>query len=381
MPGKRKKSLGALEREYAAKLNQAIVLNASKTINTLQEANKQLAKRIAAFTARHPLGTYKGGFYKWNQALQRQISDLLKQLSGDLLKQIDAGILQQWGLADVKNNLLTDQYLKDIVISNQLRTSFRRVNLQALKAFQNRSVDGLNLADRVWNIAGKKTKAQLEQYLASGIITGRSAAKISKDLDNFLKGKPIKYKGKLLRGQNLTFQSIRLAATEQNMAYRMSDYSRRMQLPFVTGVRIHLSLAHPRPDICDPMAGDYPKGFVFGGWHPICICYQTSILMSKQDAISYLKTGRVPGAVKYVNKIPGSAKSYLFEHKAQFRRWKTKPYFLEDNFTAASINHPRYKNFVLRKDVSRAGVPRGASVLMPGVNIKPVTVPKKRSKS
>lgn len=52
--------------------------------------------------------------------------------------------------------------------------------------------------------------------------------------------------------------------------------------------RIHLSGNHtlndkPFHDICDELAGKYPKDFKFTGWHPQCRCFVTTILKTKEE--------------------------------------------------------------------------------------------------
>ena len=36
-------------------------------------------------------------------------------------------------------------------------------------------------------------------------------------------------------------------------------------------------------DICDELAGDYPKSFLWTGWHPQCRCVITPILIGLED--------------------------------------------------------------------------------------------------
>ncbi len=75
--------------------------------------------------------------------------------------------------------------------------------------------------------------------------------------------------------------ALRLTATETNMAYRTADHTRWQQLNFVTGIEIKLSNNHNCRgiakgqfyDICDELAGIYPKDFKFS-LHPIsCSVY------------------------------------------------------------------------------------------------------------
>lgn len=60
-------------------------------------------------------------------------------------------------------------------------------------------------------------------------------------------------------------------------------------MDFVVGMRVHKSNNHPTEDICDVLAGDYPKDFKFSAWHPQCRCYVTSILCTKDEMIQMQK--------------------------------------------------------------------------------------------
>jgi hypothetical protein len=78
------------------------------------------------------------------------------------------------------------------------------------------------------------------------------------------------------------------------------------QLDFVVGKEVHLSGAHNIEDMCNFLAGDYPKTFKFSGWHPNCLCYVTSILKTKEEFIKGVKTSK-----NLVSKIPESAQRYV----------------------------------------------------------------------
>lgn len=108
---------------------------------------------------------------------------------------------------------------------------------------------------------------------------------------------------------------------------------RRQQLPFVTGFTVKLSAQHPVYDICDSMAGDYPKTFVFDGWHPQCICYTTAKMLDKEEFRDFIKTGKIDQR-KYTRSIPQNAQKYIEKHRDNFDNWKNKPDFIQQNFTA-----------------------------------------------
>ncbi|MDE5720951.1 MAG: hypothetical protein K2I34_09365 [Paramuribaculum sp.] len=58
------------------------------------------------------------------------------------------------------------------------------------------------------------------------------------------------------------------------------------RLDFVIGYEIRLSGNHPCEDICDRLAGVYPKSFRFTGWHPFCRCAAIPKLADKEDFIA-----------------------------------------------------------------------------------------------
>lgn len=92
----------------------------------------------------------------------------------------------------------------------------------------------------------------------------------------------------------------RMAVTESNIAYRTADYERWQQMTFVVGIEIELSNNHTvkggdgKPhafyDICDELAGRYPKDFKFTGWHPHCRCHAVTI-MKTDDELAVQKAG------------------------------------------------------------------------------------------
>jgi len=79
------------------------------------------------------------------------------------------------------------------------------------------------------------------------------------------------------------------------------------------------------------MAGEYPPGFSFMGWHPMCICYTTNKLMSKNDFKAYLLTGHVKPSL-YTQYAPQIAVRYVQKHVGKINKMKNAPYWM-DNFT------------------------------------------------
>ncbi len=149
----------------------------------------------------------------------------------------------------------------------------------------------------------------------------------------------------MLGGASLGLYGVarRLAATETNMAYRTADHERWQQLDFVVGIHIECSaLNHVVPDICDTLAGDYPKDFKWTGWHPHCRCHATSILKTDEELdrdAELIDAGEEPSSesVNAVTELPDKFTKWveLNEKKIQ-QSWSKDeaPYFIADNADA-----------------------------------------------
>jgi hypothetical protein len=293
-----------------------IAIRNQKIGKTVDDAMKDLAKRYT---------TVKG------KRFASIMNERLEQLHDQILNNGKDGIKNQWMLANKMNNKNIDGYLASIKVSDALQKSFRSPNLSALNAFLDRTEKGMNLSDRVWNFT-EGVKGQMEGLISRGVLEGKSAIALSKELKQYINGKPIRYEGTLIPGKNLNYQAIRLAATEMNMAYRTSDYLQNSRLPFVTGVTINLSGAHPVEDICDELAGEYPKGFQFVGWHPMCICYATYDTLDKEEFVQYIKSGEIEQS-RFTTAIPDKAQTYIDKNGERLLGYENTPYWLRDNFT------------------------------------------------
>ncbi len=134
--------------------------------------------------------------------------------------------------------------------------------------------------------------------------------------------------------------ALRLTITETNMAYNYANCTRWSEQPFALGIRIRLSGNHPAHDICDELEGDYPKDFMWRGWHPRCRCSQSPIMMDR-DSEEWKRLRSLPKeeyeAYKSPNLVPGipeKFKNWLDRKKenlAKARKRGKLPYFVRDN--------------------------------------------------
>lgn len=248
-------------------------------------------------------------------------------------------------------------------ISEQLR---RLANSNANAAFEQRRKRGLGLSDKVWQYTGQY-KQELEMALDIGIGDGKSAQALSRDVRRYLKQpnmlfRKVRDKHGVLhlskrakayhpgRGvyRSSAKNALRMVATETNIAYRSADYLNAKASPWIVGIRIVLSnnhtckdsqgVAQPFTDICDKLAGRYPKDFKFTGWHPNCRCHIEYI--HKTDAEVERDTKRMLRGEKpieahesknFVGELPKSFKDWYDDNKERISRSKTTPYFIEDN--------------------------------------------------
>ena len=296
----------------------------------------------------------KGGVWHGNEQIRKELLRSLNKLRKDLRGFIGEQTSSAWLLSADKNDAFMDDFLKDITVPEFFTGKIMDRNLDVLKVFQKRIAGGMNLSQRVW-VLTNDTKRQIEYFLQAGLTTGRSAPKLASDLKNYLVypdkvfrrvrdketgklklSRPAKnfHPGKGLYRSSYK-NALRLAANETNMAYRFADHLRWKQNDAVLGFEVKLSNEHsyrmPDGDICDELAGIYPKGFKFVGWHPGCFCYAVPVLMSQKDFSRYL-TGKLEPKTKYINNIPTRTKSYVKNNTERIDNWSSKPYWLKDNF-------------------------------------------------
>ena len=263
-----------------------------------------------------------------NSAIENKINKRLQVFHDDLEKIISENQKEAWLSALEKNDLIVEKYIKDMALSSVVKEGMFTRNLDALTALQKRVDDGLNLSQRVWRIT-EQTKGHVELFLESGIATGRSAEAIGRDFRQLLNNPDKRFRrvrdanDKLVLSQPMKdyhpgrgvyrssrMNALRVASTETNMGYRLSDSERWKQLDFVLGYEVKRSAnAHPCP-ICDSLKGRYPKDFVFPGWHPFCICYAVPVVMEHDDFADFLLHEDIPKN-KIITDIPQRSRSWI----------------------------------------------------------------------
>lgn len=315
------------------------------------------------------IGSVKGnGIFRFSDypTVRQRVERLFETLKSRVLAAVVNGICAEWTLSNNKNNELSRMVFGDNV-GRLSQAQYRRhfsTNDSARQAFLERKVSGLNLSDRVWRYTNQ-FKGEIELGLDIGIRNGRSADDLSRDLREFLR-----YPDKLFRRvrdehgilqlskraaefhpdagvyRSSYRNARRLASTEANIAYRTSDHTRWQQMDFVVGIEVRLSNNHTclggdgKPhqfkDICDKLAGKYPKDFKFTGWHPHCRCHAIPILKTQEEMAE--DTRRIlngeptdSNSENRVDSVPEEFNTWVADNKERAKGWSSMPYFIRDN--------------------------------------------------
>ena len=315
---------------------------------------------------------------------EEKVTPIFRKLYSQVYQTIKSGILNEWDISnDNADALVKAVFGKRSIEDGHFAKYFAR-NKEAVDAFFTRKTadNGLNLSQRVWKYTGMY-KSELEDTLELAMGEGTPSMHLSSKIQSYLNdpdrfyrrfrvkigededGEPIwGYKWKRRRydpetglykwddedprkyhpGQGVYRSSARnaqrLARTETNMAYRTAEYDRWQQLDFVVGIEIKLSNNHPEEDICDDLAGVYPKDFKWTGWHPNCRCYQVPVLASEEEVdemVDRILDGKDPAGVDCrdtVEEMPEQFKSWIEDNEGRIedaRERGTLPYFIKDN--------------------------------------------------
>lgn len=322
--------------------------------------------------------------------IRKEVEVLLRRLHASATLAIQKGIKAEWDEANKACDSLLSSIFGKKVLSDPVFSAWTQRNNSAMQAFIERSDNGLYLSDRVWQNV-RRLRDEMEVAITISIGDGESAASMSRRVRTYLNDPDLmfrrfRYKDtetgewkrkwkKRVRDEETgkthwidcdrdTYKTgtgvykssaknaMRLARTETNIAYRRADHERWQQMDFVLGQRINLSNNHPAPDICDTLKGDYPKDFLFDGWHPQCFCYVTPILASEEDMIKEaeaLQNGEYyEPKGKKITSYPQNFENWVTEHSEQIaasRKRGTEPYFIRNNAQAIDniINPPAEK--------------------------------------
>lgn len=281
-----------------------------------------------------------------SKSLKKRAASIKSMYVSEIGGIIQRGIDAEWA----EGNLAIDNVVKGVLkhyyaqVDGERYKHYYQENSPAKKAFIARKDRGMGISDKLWTQA-EYLREELEHAISTAIEKGTSAVTLSKRISKYLLDfeklkKDYKERfGTAVECYDCEYRSIRLARSEINMAYRTAAQERWQQLDFVVGYEIKLSGSHPHEDICDTLAGKYPKEFKWTGWHPNDLCYTVPILKTEDEfweGDEMLAKGKEPlyESVNKVDKVPDAFDAWVVANRDDiFKKAErgTLPYFLKDN--------------------------------------------------
>jgi len=316
-----------------------------------------------------------GAAFTWqgNPAAERQLDRYLKQLATKATAAIQSGVIGSYATGEGRaKDTITGNYAPALRneadrISEEATKEQRRQGMTA-HVFATREKGGLTLSGRVWNLTAN-AKQEIETMIQNGILEGKSPNEVSRDIRKYLNNPNTLFRrvrnpetGDLELSEAArkyhpgtgVYRSAyknarRLAVTEMNAAYRRAQWESYQQNPLVTGYEIRLSANHtttikgkmePLTDICDKLAGRYPKTFLWTGWHPHCRCDMVPILITEADFRARIKARKNGTLDKWkptdwqsrpVKALPLQMHKWYNANKERLTRAKALPEWIDDN--------------------------------------------------
>lgn len=314
------------------KANQSLIARLQKYVLQVQAVYDGICSKIGSAVELTDYDGVKEFSFGDYPELSAPIKSALNDYVSSMGQIIYSGTSKEWRESNLLQDLLAEKVLKayDLDKGGDKYKRYFQPNSDALKAFQERAVNGMKISDNLW-VQAEGVRKELECAISAAIDRGQSAITLSKRLSQYLNDFPSLQKdygekfGKAAKCKDCEYASMRLARSEINMAYRTAEHKRWQQFDFILGFEVKLSGRHPANDICNDLAGKYPKEFKFVGWHPNCMCYAVPIVMSDDDY--YAK--------------PSNRKEKVITTAQPLREWLNKnrsrinksalPYFLSDN--------------------------------------------------
>lgn len=372
--------------------------------STTQQLNNQLADIERKITALYG-STYKyaaqlaqvraavnsGQEFTWqeNPAAAKAIEQRLNAVANTLDGQLSKATAKSYSLGQASTeHALTKALGKDKATKQEVED----INADAAAEMRRRGADGhtyytqkrggVTISDKVWNIT-ESTKLEIEIAIQNAALEGHSADDLARTIQQYLEHPERLFRSVRVKdpvtgewtgeyrmskaaqqchpGQGVYRSSyknaLRLARTELTQAYRRAEWESYQDNPLITGYRIELSNNHTTTvvtkkgrrvehlrDICDEMAGtQYPKTFLWTGWHPQCRCRMVPITITTDDFKERVKA-RHRGKLdewkpkEQTTEMPAAFTKWVDENK---HRWQqpghAAPFFIRDNYQQGNV--------------------------------------------
>lgn len=299
-----------------------------------------------------------------NRTIHKELLIIKESFQTQLYNHISSRIFHAWSISTMHtSDLFKSVYPNSL---KELKSEYKAVNIAASNQFIKRDISkGRTLKGRVWLLSNQYLR-DIEDTINIGINSGDSAKNIGNKLALYIQDKEAKINAisnlkdsnvkRLLESRidNKKKVSIKrhaelLAANETNLAYRNAEQERHDNLDMIVGYELKVSNSHlewlkkvwiprygSRIEVCDAMAGKYPKAWRWNGNHPNCKCYKVPILKSieelAKDNVKLARGEEIDNKSKNtIKNIPRQAQTYIKNNFDRFNGYSNPPYWWVDN--------------------------------------------------
>lgn len=322
----------------------------------------------------------QGGDFSWdaNAAASSQLTKVLNNLQSATNALLSNSVVASWakGEENSEKNLYAalggGKAAKEAIqaTAEKARSAMRERGATA-GGYLTKNEGGFSISERVWKLT-EDAKRELQIVIQNGIKEGKTPDEIARSAQQYLK-EPAKLFRRVKDketgnlelskaakeyhpGQGVYRSSyknaLRLARTEITAAYRRAEWESYQSNPLIIGYETRLSNNHTTTlpngktvkltDICDRMAGRYPKTFLWTGWHPQCRCVMIPITVSKEDfkaRIKALKKGELQEwkPKETVTEMPAGFNDWIKENTKRIQQAKARPYWITENYKGGDI--------------------------------------------
>ena len=93
-------------------------------------------------------------------AVEKRVNEAIAELTERLTTTIEQGEHDEWLLSCQKNDAMVDYLAQQTNLPSETISQWKSRNLDALEAFQQRKIEGMNLSAKVWNNQIKKLNSE-----------------------------------------------------------------------------------------------------------------------------------------------------------------------------------------------------------------------------
>ena len=307
-----------------------------------------------------------GGDFTWkgHPEAARQLEAKLAALARQTEQLVKNGTSAAWDIAHTEGANVSfggaigkaDKAVLDNTIHKATESARKRG--ATAERFNNDRHGGLTISGRVWKNT-RQSKEELEAIIQSEIAQGHSADQAvmnvrkyllqPNEVPKFVKGPDGKYIPNSAWNDykpgtgvyRSAYQNARrLAVTEVNMAYRQAEIESYRSNPLVVGYEVKTSGNHIDAggrEICECLAGKYPKTFMFTGWHPQCRCYIKPITCTRDEFREYQQAIKDGNEAEWrpkslIDKTPDNLNEWIAINKDRIEMSTNLPFFIRDNY-------------------------------------------------